>query len=613
MLTGNLLYHMVKNKFRQTSCVRKSKLPPAEVLVREGVRKRFSGLLPFLVAVLLAVPGCLRETRVERVLFTPLGIELYGLTERSEVKLFDSEGRLLLHYPPLPTENLMLIFRWEPKEVYRLKVEDKTLLLKTPEKRIIAEVLVLAPVGSPGKRSFVYPGEGLEEDLFLASRAKCPEVAITVTSFKEDLRVEFPDPFNAKRLLKKYQRSFVKAPLCLTEKRTVVIKVGDEEVKLNFFRKDLDLTKELKLISWRLPTDESGFSARYRKEGLLAVPNPALQKFLYIVGVKEKGTSSFEPFAYQTTVIRNDSEVPLVLLLETRFFDLSGREVEGFYPKRFSKKGAFRRPVSVVYAPPRADVKAVMPIYINDVAPGEYLVELKVSIFGEKKEIFRKTKKIGVTKGSWGWGVALLVILATGLAYFVFFSTNLSRILRKFDTRELSLISLAGSLSFALDFLGGTLSNILYAFLGPFNVLVGGLVTEVVHYGVFCAIFFLIPKPGFVTLSGILHYLMSVVIFGGLKITDPFFVGARLFFTETSLLFFRCYGNSLRERRTALALSVADALNTASSLLLHTVFYRLYFPFWYIVLSVTVKGFFYTFLGAVFGIKIGKRLTLVEE
>jgi len=166
--------------------------------------------------------------------------------------------------------------------------------------------------------------------------------------------------------------------------------------------------------------------------------------------------------------------------------------------------------------------------------------------------------------------------------------------------------------AFGLDFLGGLLSNILYALLGPFNILVGGLVTEVIHYTVFTAVFLLVPRPGFAILSGLLHYLMGLVLFGGLRATDPFFLGSRLLVLEAFLCLFRTHSRP-SGWRTPVALSLADALNTLASLIIHMTFYRLFFPGWYLWLSIVVKGFFYTLIGARIGVRLGRTLLAAER
>ncbi len=207
------------------------------------------------------------------------------------------------------------------------------------------------------------------------------------------------------------------------------------------------------------------------------------------------------------------------------------------------------------------------------------------------------------------------MVVAIGVGYSLFLLVAIKGYFSRFNVRSLVLISLMGAVGFGLDFLGGLASNVLYALLGPFNILVGGLITEISHYLVLSAILYLIPRPGTVTLSGLVTYLMGGILMGGFGVTDAVFVGSRLAYQE-GLLFLvgatRASGPPSRIR-LALSLSLADALSTASSLVLHATFYRLFFPPWYIGLAVVVKGFFYTFLGVSLGVPFGKVLRRIER
>ena len=254
----------------------------------------------------------------------------------------------------------------------------------------------------------------------------------------------------------------------------------------------------------------------------------------------------------------------------------------------------------------------MLPIYVKEVPPGEYLARVAVYPLGEERPVLTETRRFGVSRGKPWLAAGLLAILLCGGLYSMAILGLLKPLLSGFGLRALTLVSLAGAVAFGLDFLGGLLSNILYALLGPFNILVGGLITEVVHYAVFTAVFVLIPRPGFATLSGLLHYLMGTVLFGGLRATDPFFVGFRLLTLETFLLLFRAYRRP-SGGRTVLALGLADALNTLASLILHMTFYRLFFPVWYLWLSILVKGFLYTLFGAFLGARIGRHLRDMER
>jgi hypothetical protein len=269
--------------------------------------------------------------------------------------------------------------------------------------------------------------------------------------------------------------------------------------------------------------------------------------------------------------------------------------------------GHYRQPLSLVYLPPHARERVVLPVYVNGVSPGEYRFRVSVQALGEERPFLTKEKRVGLTRGSAALAAGLLLILASGLSYSLFLALGLRRILARFALRELTLVALAGAVAFGLDFLGGMLSNVFYALLGPFNILIGGLVTEVVHYLVFTAVLLLVPKPGFPTLTGLLHYLMNLVLFGGFRATDPFFLGTNLLVLEGALWLGRCWPG-LPALRTVLSLSLADALNILVSLVLHMTLYRLYFPVWYLWLAIWGKGFLYTLIGASLGLRLGRLL-----
>jgi hypothetical protein len=295
-------------------------------------------------------------------------------------------------------------------------------------------------------------------------------------------------------------------------------------------------------------------------------------------------------------VLENESPVPVNLLVKAHFLDVkTGRQVEGFYPPQFFSSGHMKEPVALTYLPPKGRARVVLPVYA-EVPSGEYLARVEIYPLGGREPVLIKERRIGVTRGKPWLAAGLLVIMGSGLLFSLGLLFGHRHLLKRFRTRELCLISLSGAVAFGLDFLGGLLSNILYALLGPFNVLVGGLITEVIHYAVFTAIFVLVPKPGFATLSCLLHYLMGLLLYGGIRATDPFFVGSRILTLEALLLLFAVYRKPI-SWRTVLALSLADALQTLSSLILHMTFYRLFFPVWYLWLSILVKGFLYTLFG----------------
>jgi hypothetical protein len=61
-----------------------------------------------------------------------------------------------------------------------------------------------------------------------------------------------------------------------------------------------------------------------------------------------------------------------------------------------------------------------------------------------------------------------------------------------------------------------------------------------------------------------------------------------------------------------IALGLADAASTFTSLTLNAVFYRLFFANWYIMLNVFVTGFIYTLIGVYLGRPLGHSLRKVH-
>ncbi len=571
------------------------------------------------IFTILGTAACEKHPNIQpHAIFGPLGIEVSGLPKKVPVKLYDSSGKLVLSYPPLPSHALLLIFPWKTGETYRLVAGKASFKLKSPDSYPVSEIEVFAPLGSPGKRLLIYNNKNkttLSLRFVILSKDICPKIGFLITSFVSKLSVNFQS-FNYRYVLNgEFDRLFLQHNVCLAPDipKKIKINIGRKQLLLSFKRKNVDLKGQVRLISWHLPTEESGYSLRYRKDGILVVPNPLFEHLGYILGIKDKGYSRYTPFAYQTLVFKNLTGYSLNLLIKADFLDpKTGKPVSGFYPPRFGMSGHFKKPLALAYLPSYSKTKVVLPIYIRGISPGEYLAEVKVFPLGEKEPILVKTRRIGVTCGSPLLAAGLLTIIFIGIIYTSVILLRLKHIVSYFSLRELTLIALAGAVAFGLDFLGGLMSNILYALLGPFNILIGGLITEIIHYAVFTAVLILVPKPGFATLSGLLHYLMGLVLFGGLRATDPFFLGTRLFILEICLFLFQIYKKPL-SWRTIIALSLADALHTVSSLVLHMTFYRLFFPDWYLWLSILIKGFLYTFIGAYLGVYMGKYLLEIER
>jgi hypothetical protein len=110
---------------------------------------------------------------------------------------------------------------------------------------------------------------------------------------------------------------------------------------------------------------------------------------------------------------------------------------------------------------------------------------------------------------------------------------------------------------------------------------------------------------------------MGGIMFGSFGVTDVLYVGSAIAFREIALYLFRVASFKPREQAPKLlpmmlALGLADAASTYTSLALQGVLYRLFFADWYIVLQVVVTGFAYTALGVYMGRSLGRNLRRVH-
>ncbi len=576
--------------------------------------------LLFLALSFFLISGCQKTPKEVHFQFEPLGIRVIGRLFGNGISLYKNSGKLILTYPPMG-DDVLLIFKWKPNKRYIVKIGNKKFFIKTPNKRPIAKLEVTVPIGQIPqdffipyklpKKDFTFIGKpGTYKIGILLENLKTKPLLFSIGHQKNKLVGEFTNFF------KTYDLNFKE----INQKKTIDIYLPQlkKRIKLCFLLKETNKKHYIKLISWRLPTDAFGIVEGTRLEDTIVLPSPLWFKISYLFGLKDVGFSRFDPIAFQALEIKNCLSTPLSLLIQADFLDEhTRRPVPGLYPKQFGPTGGTKKVITFLQLPANKTSLAVLPIYVApNVAPGEYLIKVKIHPFGYPNISETFTKKMGILRGSSFITIFLFLIIIISISYWVFLAFNIKKWFLKFNLRALVLIALMGAVGFGLDFLGGMFSNILHALLGPFNILVGGLITEVCHYLILTSILCLIPRIGTVSLSGLITYLMSGIIFGGFGILDILFVGSRLAYQEGLLYLLGVTRKQDVEHHKfslMLSLAIADSLMTATVLILYAVFYRLFYPTWYIILAVIIKGFFYTLIGSRIGLMFGTRLIKMER
>ncbi len=588
-------------------------------LINHGLVKL--ALFSFLgLSVLLCTTSCNTRPDNVRFRFDPLGIRVTGNLLDYPISLYDSGSHLILSYPPMG-DNVLLIFHWRPNAKYHISIGGFRFSVKAPSRRPVAIMRVAAPLGQRPVRYFLPSGLKSGNFTFMGEAGQY-QIGILFENLKPD-QFTFSVNGNPHQLTGEFSRFFASYYLNFkrgdTEKTlNINLPALHQDIKLHFTLKHGDLSHDIRLVSWTIPTDAYGRTEGTRLKDAIILPSPLWKRLGYIFGLKEAGFSKYDPTAFQCLEFKNLLSSPLSLLIKADFIDeKTHKPVPGLYPKQFGPTGGTKKIITFVDIPARSEARAVLPIYIDkSVSPGEYLVKISVQPFGYPRAIKIYRKKMGILRGSSFMTTALLFIIAISILYWIFAAFNIKKWFTSFNLRSLVLIALMGAVGFGLDFLGGMASNILHAVLGPFNILVGGLITETCHYLVLTAILCLIPRIGTVSLSGLVSYVMSGTIFGGFGILDVLFVGSRLAYQEGLLYLFGITRNrSIRGHGflLMLALSIADALMTGTILILYGTFYRLFYPMWYIILAVVVKGFFYTMIGSGIGLSFGRKLMRMER
>ena len=169
--------------------------------------------------------------------------------------------------------------------------------------------------------------------------------------------------------------------------------------------------------------------------------------------------------------------------------------------------------------------------------------------------------------------------------------------------------------------------NLVRAILGPFSVLLTGLINETLYYALLTALLIYIsgdPEQRWRLLIGNTRegkwrdpaYVSAVrLLLGG--VTFGLFTPMAIVYTGTSVL---STGNGIlacTETQSVLAwavvLGICDALSVYVDFQLSILFYRLFYADWYIVLRILIEGFVYTFIGVLLGARLGRGLWRVAD
>ena len=267
--------------------------------------------------------------------------------------------------------------------------------------------------------------------------------------------------------------------------------------------------------------------------------------------------------------------------------------------------------------PPDSNSLVSLPLYISDNAMGgDYLLRVEVKLTGSDWVATTRNQKITAISRKWGHIMITFASTVLGLTAVSLFFIKSKEIMSRFKTRNLVLISLFGTVSFAAINLPMTiLWELSHAIFGPFSFLFTGLFYEILLYMLIASLVVLIPKPGVVSLFTMVRFLLGGFITGSFTPISFITLSVSAVILEVMMYTAGITGkNPDPETGCGWGWCVNCGYDQRlCSFSVWMVLYRLFYSNWYIMANILIDGFLYTFIGAWFGISLGNRLKKVAE
>lgn len=655
-------------------------------------------LLPLLSLLLI---GCATETKEKplawQITFFPLGAKVQFREEAliEQVSAFDSDGRLVaqLDFPAPPRQIESLYFEWQPGKVYRFRATLPTGRVHTqtaiaPRVHAHGSLEIAIPYGAatpseakltldaPASKALVVQGSEMTATV-IVTNGNTPttfDVSLCLPSTLAVVRLPLgwkTETTGAETCLSTsgtfrvasevwYREFVIKIPEFLAEgetresgeaqkisgtvqfKKTTDTEIGETweqtaEVQLRIASVS-EIAEHLSIESIEMPTDAAGIADPRRRADTIYRQRP-LFSWLERFGVTTPSykIDAFAPIAYQTVVIRNQSQETIHTVVSSINRDAKSRETVRFLAPPDAVNAGTDRSISFASLPGGEVTAIPLPIYFHPqfAIAGEYERDIAVKVWGSDATILREQRPLSlIVPNRHALFVSAIAIMASCIGLGVLLRFH-QRFFARFTTKQLIVIALFGTTVFVAVTVPSTLFlNLIGALLGPASVLLSGLINETLYYALLTALLIYIngapgrerrerdnqvpdeshyhepsARGGVILLVSAVRLLLGGVTFGLFTPVTIIYIGTSVLLLETGFL--------LVQRRGlltwALVLGICDAVAVYVDFQLSILFYRLFYADWYIVLRIVVEGFAYTFIGVLLGARLGRGLWRVAD
>lgn len=387
-----------------------------------------------------------------------------------------------------------------------------------------------------------------------------------------------------------------------------------------------EIAERLSIESIEMPTDAMGTVDSKQREDTLYYARPLFGW----LGTSQ--TNAYEPITYQTVQLRNMGEETIHVVVSSINTDTKRGETIPFLAPPATANGGTHQSVAFASLPGGMVTEVPLPIYFHPMyieqgkpeqaIPGEYARDITVKVWGSDATILREKRPLHlIVPNQQALLISLLAIICSSIGFAVVLRFH-ERIFARFTTKQIIVIALFGTTIFVGVMVPSTLFlNLIRAVLGPFSVLLTGLINETLYYALLTALLIYIsgaPEDatrhdsrgsGVILLVSAVRLLLSGVTFGLFTPMAIVYTGTSVLLLETGFLFVR--GRNILA--WAVVLGLCDAIAVYVDLQLSILFYRLFYANWYIVLRILIEGFAYTFIGVLLGAKLGRGLWRVAD
>ncbi|MDG1478037.1 MAG: hypothetical protein P8R54_00535 [Myxococcota bacterium] len=579
-----------------------------------------------MIAFLLAL-GCAAPPP-PTVVQTEEGISVSSEAEIVRVEVVDPAGiPLIRQRPAVPMTNLGLQVPLSQAGDYSVRVQTTADAhdLTLPVAAVLPMVVSIeAPVGQ-GKQS-VSDGDTVSLALIDGQAA---QVGVTLTARTSGEAVVTIGALTEQRSLRSGERLVVVA--AVDGPVSVSAALSDAQLAAEVVPEHLTLAaaqEALSVAEIRFPADPGGILDPTRPAGRITLPSGWWSGVLKTFGLGFRPQASDGPWAWQGVALDNHSERAINVVVRSRILDTDGTPAPAFRPRMRDGDDGSGAVSVLLRVPPGQQAVAGMPVYVDESLLGTQITAeqswrrvVEVIPLGASAPLLTDTAPLYVSRGSTAASAGLLAAITASFCGGILLLRRGRGWLTEARTSELMTIALFAAMGFLVSVAGRLIGVGVAAALGPFSVMLTGLIDDMLRYALLATLLTLLPRPGTATLVALTQWLLSGIALGSFGPTDLLFITGRVFWLESGLWLTGITRSRawLDERpftrwlRLAAALSGASAAANATGLILHVTLYRLFLADWYVAMVILGPGFLYVAIAVAVAVPFADSLRRIQR